>query len=80
MRKKVFEITILDDDMCIETDDFFFAFNDERSGMQGMSGMHEEALGGKYRELGLLARLIARSYYSTFPELRSFKNMKKEGE
>jgi len=84
MRKKVFEITILDDIICIKTDDFYFAFNEECTGMQGMTGNQEEALGSKYRELGLLARLIAKNEYSTFPELRSLtvltqlkKNMKK---
>jgi len=77
MRKKVFEITILDDAVCIRTDDFFFGFNEECSGMQGMTSNQEEALGGKYRELGLLARLIAKNQYSTFPELRSFRNENK---
>ena len=50
MRKKVFEITILDDIICIKTDDFYFAFNEDCTGMQGMTGNQEEALGGKYRE------------------------------
>jgi len=78
MRKKVFEIMILDDFVSIQTDDFSCCFEGNGGGVQGANVSQEQALEKKYRKLGKLAMEIAKSPHSNFQQLRSY--IKKSGE
>ena len=77
MRKKDFEIAVIEDFVSIRTDDFSCCFDNSGGGVQGANTAQEQALEQKYKELGRLAREIADSRHSAFRELSSYTKIEK---